>query len=161
VPIDPETFKEVLRRWTSGVTVVTCRRSGRGVHGMTASSFTSVSLDPPLVLVCVDRRTRTHEYVLAEEAFGIHILGTEMEDVANRCAGFLGEAAHELDDLPSRVEVTGAPILNGTVAWMDCSLWRAYEGGDHTIFVGELRAAGPGDGRPLLWFDRDYRHLRE
>jgi len=160
VPIDATTFKKILRRWTSGVTVVTCHREG-GVHGMTASSFTSVSLEPPLVLVCVDRRTRMFEYLQGQTAFGIHILGTDMEEVSNRCAGFLGEEAHELDDLGYHVEVTGAPILNDTLAWMDCSLWGLYDGGDHAIFVGEIQAAGARDGSPLLWFNRDYRALSE
>lgn len=160
MPIDAETFKQVLRRWASGVTVITCRREER-VHGMTASSFTSVSLDPPLVLVCVDRRTRTYECLGAQGAFGIHILGTEMEEISNRCAGFLGDRAHELDDLPHRTEVTGAPILDGALAWMDCLLRQTYEAGDHAIFIGEIQAAGGRDGSPLLWFNRDYRALSE
>ena len=160
MPIDALIFKQVLRRWTSGVTVVTCRRDD-GVHGMTASSFTSVSLEPPLVLVCVDRRTRTFDYLRQQHAFGIHILGTDMEEISNRCAGFLGEEAHELDDVPHRTEVTGAPILNDTLAWMDCSRWQVYEGGDHAIFIGEIQAAGARDGSPLLWFNRDYRAISE
>jgi flavin reductase (DIM6/NTAB) family NADH-FMN oxidoreductase RutF len=128
---------------------------------MTASAFTSVSLEPPLILVCVDRRTRTHGYLPEQGAFGVHILGVGMEEVSDRCAGFRGEAGHWLDDLPHRVERTGAPILDGTLAWMDCSVWRSYDGGDHTIFVGQVEAAGATDGQPLLWFERGYQVLRE
>ena len=159
MPIDPETFKEALSRWASGVTVVTSRREDGGVHGMTASSFTSVSLNPPLVLICVDRRHRTHDCIHAEGCFGVHILADGMEELSDRCAGFLGEHGHWLDDLPHRRERTGAPILDGTLCWLDCALWQAYDGGDHTIFVGEVQAAGAAEGEPLLWFERGYHTL--
>jgi flavin reductase (DIM6/NTAB) family NADH-FMN oxidoreductase RutF len=158
VAVDAETFREIMSRWASGITVVTCRRDGEA-HGMTASAFCSVSLEPPLVLVCIDRRHRTHRFIREQGAFGVHILGAEMEGLSNRCAGFLGERGHCLEDLPHRTEVTGAPILNDALSWMDCTLWETYEGGDHTIYVGEIQAGGAGDGGPLLWFERGYRRL--
>lgn len=157
--IDAETFRAVMSRWASGVTVVTCRREGGGAHGMTASAFSSVSLDPPLALVCVDRRHRTHRYIEEQGCFGIHVLGAEMEEVSNRCAGFLGEEGHWLEDLQPTTESSGAPILKQSLAWMDCSLWRAYDGGDHTIYIGEILAGGAREGQPLLWFERGYRSL--
>src|SRR5579862_2503239 len=126
-----------MSRWASGVTIVTCRGE-LGPHGMTASSFTGVSLDPPLVLVCVERSTHTHRMIEQERAFGVHVLREDMQALSSRCAGFEGEERHWLADHPTRVEVTGAPILEEALAWMDCSLWRAYEGGDHTIYVGEI-----------------------
>jgi len=158
VAIDRDTFKEIMSRWASGVTVVTVRCPD-GIHGMTASSFCSVSLDPPLVLICVNRRNRTHDYIREQGAFGVHILDTEMEAVSSRCAGFLGEEGHWLNDLPSRTEATGAPILDHALSWMDCSLWQAYDGGDHTIYVGEIQAGGASAGEPLLWFCRGYQRL--
>ena len=158
--IDKETFRAVMSRWASGITVVTCRRDG-GVHGMTASAFCGVSLDPPLVLVCIDQRNRTHEYIREQGAFGVHLLNTEMEGISNRCAGFLGEDGHWLLDVPCHTEVTGAPILNESLAWMDCSLWQSYGGGDHTIYVGEIQGGGAAGGKPLLWFNRGYRTLSE
>jgi flavin reductase len=160
VPIDRATFRSVLSRWASGVTIVTCRRD-EGVHGMTASSFCSVSLDPPLVLVCVDRNARTHDFLPEAGAFGVHILRAGMEGVSNRCAGYHGEDGHWLNDLPHHTEVTGAPILDDTLSWMDCTLWRSYEGGDHTIYVGEIQAGGAAEGEPVLWFDRGYHSLAE
>ena len=160
VPIDAATFKAILSRWASGVTVVTCRHDG-SVHGMTASAFCSVSLEPPLVLVCVARHNRTHEYIGAQGTFGIHILGADMEEISDRCAGFRGPDGHCLNDVPIRSAATGAPILADALAWMDCSLWRAYDGGDHTIFVGEIQAGGVGDGSPLLWFRRGYRQVND
>lgn len=160
MPVDSRAFKEIMSRWSSGITVVTCRREG-GIHGMTASSFTSVSLDPPLLLICIDRRTRTHEYVSQQGAFGVHILGSDMQGVSDRCAGFLGEEGHWLQDVEYHTELTGAPILDGTLAWMDCTVWQTYDGGDHTIFVGEIQSGGVSEGEPLLWFERGYRHLAE
>ena len=156
--IEQAAFKRVMSHWASGITVVTCRREG-GIHGMTASSFTSISLEPPLVAVSVARHHKTHAYLLEQRAFGVHILGEGMEEVSNRCAGFLGEEAHWLLDLTHRTEVTGAPILDRALAWLDCSVWQAYDGGDHTIFVGEIQAGDAGEGSPLLWFNRGYRRL--
>ena len=156
--IDGATFKSILSRWASGVTVVTCHREG-GIHGMTASAFCSVSLEPPLVLVCINHRNKTHGYLQEQRAFGVHILGSDMDELSDRCAGFRGEAGHWLSDVPHFTATTGAPILEGTLAWMDCSLWQAYEGGDHTIYVGEIQAGGTAEGEPLLWFERGYRRL--
>lgn len=159
--VEPELFREVLRHWASGITVVTCRGEDGGVHGMTASSFTSVSLDPPLILVCVKRGNRTHGYLEEQGTFGVHLLDERMERLCGRCAGFYGEEAHRLDDLPHRTEATGAPILDDALAWLDCAVWQAYEGGDHTIYVGEIRAGGAREGAPLLWYNRGFRRLSD
>jgi flavin reductase (DIM6/NTAB) family NADH-FMN oxidoreductase RutF len=147
-----------LSRWSSGITVVTCRRP-EGVHGMTASSFTSLSLDPPLILVCVAKHAGTHGMIAEEGALGVHILGEGMEVLSDRCAGFHGIEGHWLNDVPSHAEHTGAPILDHSLAWLDCTVWNAYDGGDHTIYIGEIQAAGVQDGAPLLWFQRGYHLL--
>jgi flavin reductase (DIM6/NTAB) family NADH-FMN oxidoreductase RutF len=160
LPIDPTTFRDLMRRWASGVTVVTCGVEGR-VHGMTASSFSSLSLDPPLALVCVGKGKLTHALLEQQGMFGIHILGSGQRELSDRCAGFLGEEAHWLDDVPHREEATGAPILEGALGWMDCTLWKAVDGGDHTLFIGEIRAAGSREGEPLLWFNRGYHTLAD
>lgn len=166
VPIQAEQFKAIMTRWASGITIVTARSgpdllpSSPGlVHGMTASSFTSVSLDPPLVLVCVNRRHLTHRLIESQRCFGVNILAAGMHTVSDRCAGFLGEEAHWLDDLPWHPGVTGAPLLDDALAWMDCTLWSAYAGGDHTIFVGEIQGGGARGGDPLLWCNRRYAAL--
>lgn len=158
--IDAESFKTIMSQWASGITVVTCWREGEP-RGMTASAFCSVSLEPPLVLVCVNRRTRTHQYIQEQGAFGVHILGADLEELSNRCAGFRGEEGHQLGDVSTRTVATGAPILEHALAWMDCALHQAYDGGDHSIFLGEIQAGGMSDGQPLLWFNRGYRHLND
>lgn len=157
--LSPDTLKAIMRRWASGITVVTCRR-GEGIHGMTASSFTSVSLNPPLVLVSVDRRNRTHSMIQSERAFGVHILSSDQQGISNRAAGFQGEEGNWLLDVGHRTEATGAPILDECLAWMDCTLWAEYDGGDHTLFIGEIQAGGVSDGEPLLWYDRGYAEVR-
>jgi flavin reductase (DIM6/NTAB) family NADH-FMN oxidoreductase RutF len=160
VPIDGESFRTLMRRWASGVTVVACRH-GASVHGMTASAFSSLSLDPPLCLVCVGRHHRTHQYLLDQDSFSIHFLDETMEELSERCAGTMGEEGHCLDDLPHQLGETGAPILDGVLGWMECRLWKTHEGGDHTIFVGRIEAAGARDGLPLLWFNRGYHRLKD
>jgi flavin reductase (DIM6/NTAB) family NADH-FMN oxidoreductase RutF len=161
LPINPDTFKEVMSRWASGVTIVTARTDDGRVHGMTANSFTSVSLDPPLVLICVDHKHLTNALILGRKSFAINVLHSEAAELSNRCAGFRGIEGHWLDDIETRTETTGAPILVDALAWVDCTLWEAYQGGDHTIFVGEIQAGGTSGGEPLLWFSRGYRRLAE
>lgn len=156
--VSPEAFKQTLRCWASGITVIITRREG-GIHAMTATSFCSLSIDPPLIIVAVDKRNRTHERISEQKAFGVMILNSEQEDISNRAAGFKGEEGNFLLDVPHHSEVTGAPILDQSLAWMDCSLYAAYEGGDHTIFVGKVEAAGEGEGKPLLWYSRGYSGL--
>jgi len=159
--IGPDEFRQVMRHWASGVTVITTRRKG-GIHGMTASSFSSVSLKPPLVLVCVDRRNRTHEHVQEQGCFAIHILAEHQQELSRRCAGAHGETGNELRDVPYREGRSGAPILEECLAHVECRLVHSYEGGDHTIFVGEIIDSGAHEGaRPLLYFDGGYRQLAE
>lgn len=158
--ITRDQFKETLSRWASGITVVTTRREG-GVHGMTASAFSSLSIDPPLITVAVDKRTRTHKRIEEEKCFGVMILRTGQDELSNMAAGFRGEEGNYLPGYTHRQEVTGAPILDDALAWMDCSLYASYDGGDHTIYVGKIEATGVGEGEPLLWFNRGYRQLAE
>ena len=113
------------------------------------------------MLICVHRENFTHSYLQEAQSFGVQLLASGMEELSNRCAGLQGEDGHWLNDVPHRTEVTGAPILEGMLAWLDCSLWRTYDGGDHTIFVGEIQAGGAQDGWPLLWFNRGYRQLAD
>jgi flavin reductase (DIM6/NTAB) family NADH-FMN oxidoreductase RutF len=159
MPISHEEFRRTLSHWASGVTVVTTRRPG-GIHGMTASSFCSVSLDPPLVLVCVDRRNRTHALLAEQGAFCAHILAEGQEELAQQCAGRRGERGNELHGVPYREGKTGAPVLEGCLAYLDCRVLYAHDGGDHTIFVGQIEESGVDeDAHPLLHFRGGYRHL--
>jgi flavin reductase (DIM6/NTAB) family NADH-FMN oxidoreductase RutF len=156
--ISADEFKSLMRQWATGVTVVTTVGPD-GPHGMTANSFTGVSLDPPLVLVCVDHRTRTHEHLKQNSVFGIHILHTGQEELSQRCAGLLGENGNRIGALPHHLGDHGAPLLEDCLAAIECRVKAAYDGGDHTIFLGEVLSVQPKEGEPLLYFNRAYRSL--
>ena len=158
--VDSQLFRDVLSRWASGITVVTCRTAAGAPHGMTANAFCSVSLIPPLILVCIDHRHQTHGRIEQDQVFGVHILGHGMQEISDRCAGFRGEAGHNLSDLACEISESGVPILRDAICWMECGLWRSYDGGDHTIFVGEVRRAAANEGEPLLWFNRGYHRVK-
>jgi flavin reductase (DIM6/NTAB) family NADH-FMN oxidoreductase RutF len=144
--------------WASGITVITTKRED-GLLAMTASSFTSLSAEPPLILVAVNKNVRIHDPIAEQKAFGVMILSSEQEEVSNCGAGFRGHEGNFLLGVPFYQAVTGAPILEKSLAWMDCSLYATYEGGDHTIYVGKIEATGAQEGEPLLWYSRGYRKL--
>jgi flavin reductase (DIM6/NTAB) family NADH-FMN oxidoreductase RutF len=172
--IDPTVFRRALGRFGSGVTVITTRGPDGRDHGMTASAFCSLSLDPPLVLVCVNRNNKTHGYLEAHGSFGVSLLAEHQEGLSNRFAGGRVDEAgawrrwpegqSTFDDLEFvRGEVSGAPLLNGALTSLDCSLHDAADGGDHTIFIGRVHGARlRSDGvplRPLLYFAGSYRAM--
>ncbi|SCG43835.1 flavin reductase family protein [Micromonospora coxensis] len=140
-PSDPVQLRRAFGTFATGVTVVTV--GGDCPHGMTANSFTSVSLDPPLVLVCVEQQAIMHRSLLERGQFGVSVLAAHQEPVARHFANRrrpLGAAQFDaVDWAPGRV--TGAPLITGALAHFECELWRSYEGGDHTIFVGSLLSA--------------------
>ena len=162
---DPNDFKAALGRFASGVTVVTL--GGADDHGMTASEFCSLSLDPPLVLVCVKNGNATHGKLMEATGFGINILGADQKDLSNRFAGWgFPEGKDKWADLEvSRGTVSGAPLIDGALAHLDCSLYGTRDGGDHTIFIGLVEhAVGFGERdalEPLLYFAGGYRGVGE
>jgi flavin reductase (DIM6/NTAB) family NADH-FMN oxidoreductase RutF len=158
VAVGAHHFRDILRHWASGVAVVTTRRDG-GIRGITVSSFTSVSLDPPLILICIDRKAASHATIAAQRAFGVNLLRADQADLSDHAAGRRGQRGTMLDGIAHRTAVTGAPLLVDCLAWLDCSLAATHDGGDHTIFVGRVEAAGVAPGAPLIWHDRDYSRL--
>lgn len=157
--IDSETLRTVMRHWTTGVTVLTAR-DGAQVHGMTVNSFTSVSLEPPLVLVSLERNTRTYGLVEHARAFAISILGEHQAALSDHFAGRNTEATDRLDGLPTFTAVTGAPILRDNIGYLDCMVVAAHPAGTHTLFVAEVVAAqAASDAAPLIYFNRGYRSL--
>lgn len=150
--IDPDIFKACMGQLAAGVTIVTMR-AGEEDHGFTATSFTSLSLDPALVLVCVVKAQRSHALIEEAKHFCVNILSTEQKDEGGKFASSKTPDRFAGIDV-SRAE-TGAPILPGSLAWVDCKLRDTFDGGDHSIFVGEVVAgAAPGEGEPLLYFNR-------
>ena len=148
-----------MRMWSTGVTVVTVQHNNRR-HGMTVSSFTSVSLDPPLVLVSLEQITKTHRLVQQAGYFGVTILEESQQQVSDRFAGRISEYRDRFDGLETFAMVSGAPMLAQGLAWLDCQVVVTYQAGNHTVFIGEVLAVKSRDtGQPLLYYNRDYRRL--
>lgn len=134
--VSPEQFKQVCALWTTGVTIVTARAGDR-VHGMTVSAFTEVSLVPPLVLVCAERSTNTLPFIEEGRVFAVNILAAGQEALSNKFASKKDEW-RRFDGLEWQTGATGAPILPGTLAALDCRVVAAHEAGDHVVYVGEV-----------------------
>lgn len=153
--MEPAEFRRILGHLPTGVTVVTA--SDGEPCGLTASAVTSVSLDPPLVLVCVGRHTDTHACIERTRAFAVNVLRERAEGLSRRFAEH--EPARKFVGVAYRSESTGSPILERALAWIDCRLWASYDGGDHSIFVGEVVAGDADQGAPLLYFRGGYSRL--
>ncbi len=157
----PAAFKEAMSQFASGVTVITTGYEGV-VHGMTASSFCGLSLDPPLILVCVAQHARSYALVKKSGVFAVNILSADQLDWGRRFVGLIPKIEGQFANIAYQTAVTDSPILPGTLSWVDCRLRDACAGGDHTIFVGEVIACGIGDdGTPLLYYNRHWRQLAE
>jgi flavin reductase len=146
-------LRSALGMFTTGITVVTVDQDAP--RGMTANSFTSVSLDPPLVLVCVLREAAIHQAIVDCEVFAVSVLSSHQEQVARYFADHRrprGEREFDMVDSEPGPH-TGAPILTGALAWLECKLAAVYDGGDHSIFLGSVLGIGHGSRRdPLLYF---------
>ncbi len=152
--ISGEDFKRALGLWATGVTIVTAR-SGERVHGMTVSAFTEVSLDPPLVLVCADKSSNTLPLIEEGGVFGVNVLARDQDELSNRFASKKDEWKR-FDGLGYDSGVTGAPLLHGTTANLDCAVVASHEHGDHVVIVGEVREVRTSDRPPLLYFGGRY-----
>ncbi len=152
-----------MRRFATGVTVVTVR-DGDAIHAMTANSFTSVSLHPTLALVSIQNGSTTNEFVERAGIFAVNVLSDRQEHFAKRFARQMPAPPDPFADIPYHAAVTGAPIFDGGMAYVDCKVVAAHLAGDHTIFVGEVLDAGFGSARdddPLLFFDGQYMSLEK
>lgn len=154
---DERHFRRVIGHFTTGVTVVTSRRADGRPCGLTANSVASVSLDPVLVLVCLDREAASHGCVVDGGAFAVSILSSEDEALARQFAE--GEREDRFETVGWRQEVTGSPVLERALAWLDCRVRDVHEGGDHSIIVGEVVACDARDGDPLVFYRGEYRRI--
>jgi len=159
LPVSPEQFRDALGRWASGVTIVTAAAGDR-IHGMTVSAFSSVSLDPPLVLVCADKTSNTLEVIEAGGCFAVHVLGAGQEALSNRFASKKDEH-RRFEGVEWTPGATGAPLLAGALATLDCRVVAAHDTGDHVIYVGAVESADASDGAPLVYFQAGYRTLAD
>ncbi len=158
MPIREEDFRDALRHWASGVTVVTTKDRAGHLHGITVSAFSSLSLRPPLVLVCIEKNTGSHHAFVEGGWFVVNILRDNQEFVSRRFASHLSD---KFTDIETTKGVNGIPIISGALANLECRIVLSYEGGDHTIFVGAVEDSIVRHGKPLVYFDGDYAKLSE
>jgi len=159
--LDAEQLRTAMRAWTSGVAIVTAAYDGQQ-HGMTVSSFTSISLDPPLVVISLQTTSRTHDMVSRAGAFGVTILAAGQEELSERFADRPPGRNHGLEGLQTETLVTGAPMIRGGLASLDCKVSQAVRVGMNTLFIGEVVAVrGDDQAAPLIYHDRAYRRLGE
>ena len=153
--IDEADFKRAMSHFASGVTIVTTEHDGRR-FGMTVASFASLSLRPPLVLVCIERSVKTHDAIADAGKFGISILGATQGDLSNR---FASRVEDKFEGVEISRGASGVPLIAGALTTIECELREKLPGGDHTIFVGEVVAVSTAEGAPLVYFRSGYRNL--
>jgi flavin reductase (DIM6/NTAB) family NADH-FMN oxidoreductase RutF len=153
-------FRKAMGTFATGVTVITVDDGGE-VHGMTANAFTSVSLDPLLVLVCVDHRARTHTHLHARKRFGVNVLAEAQRAVSECYADPSPDHRHAEQKAGARFDRTahGTPVLHGALAYLECRLHTVQDAGDHTIFIAEVEDLVVREGDPLLYFRGEYRRI--
>jgi flavin reductase len=160
--LSPTEFRKAMGSFATGVTIITLDLEGE-VHGMTANAFASVSLDPPLVLVCVDHSARTHAHLHAKKRFGVNVLAGNQRVISDYYARPARDHERAEEEASARFDRTakGTPILHGALAYLECSLQSAEEAGDHTIFIAEVEDVVVRQGDPLLFFRGKYRKIGE
>jgi len=158
--LSPTEFRKAMGGFATGVTIITLDLEGE-VHGMTANAFASVSLDPPLLLVCVDHSARTHAHLHAKKRFGVNILAEDQRVISQYYARPERTHEHAEEEAGARFERTakGTPILHGALAYLECRLQSSQEAGDHTIFIAEVEDVVVRKGEPLLFFRGEYRKI--
>ena len=154
--VDPKGFKAAMRAWARGVTVLTSHANDE-VHGMTVSAFSSVSAAPPLVLVCANSTSTTHSVIQAGGVFAVNILASDQERLSNQFA--FAEAVDRFTDVTWQAGETGAPLLDGCAAQLECRVRSAHLEGTHSIYIGEVLNTFVTEKEPLLYFDGGYRSL--
>ena len=152
---DSQLQRKIMGQFATGVTIITMDNGGE-TWGMPANAVTSVSLDPPLVLVCVERENQTHPRLTEAGSFVINILSAEQKDLSDR---FASAGPKDCSGLDVSTGTTGAPILPGTLGYVDCQVHQVVSAGDHDVFFGEIVAGELFEGEPLLFFAGGYRTL--
>lgn len=153
---DYESFRRSCAAFATGITVTTVFGADGSPQGLTANSFTSVSWDPPIVLICVDKRASVYEHFAAATAYAIHVLDEDQQELSVR---FATAGADRFAGLRWAAGQTGAPVIAGCLAVLECEIERTVDAGDHTLFLGAVKQTACRDGRPLLYFGSSYRRL--
>ncbi|GAB4501516.1 MAG: flavin reductase family protein [Anaerolineales bacterium] len=156
---DPAILRQAMRFWTTGVTIVTASAEGRS-HGMTVNSFTSVSLEPPQILISLAHNTRTHALVARSGKFGVTILSAGQQEISDRFAGRIADDQNRLAGLETFSLDGEIPLLKGGLAWLLCRVAQTIDSGSHSLFIAEVAAARSAEsGAPLAYFHQGYAAL--
>ena len=158
--ITADDLKEVMRNWTSGVAIISSEYQGI-YQGMTVNSFTSVSVQPPMVVVTLANNTRTCNLVKTSRVFGLTILSSSQKNVSDRFAGKVGEYENRFAGLTTFHLSSLCPLISDGLAWLDCVIFNEIDLGNSTLFIAEVIATMIGEGDPLLYHNRDYYRLGE
>jgi flavin reductase (DIM6/NTAB) family NADH-FMN oxidoreductase RutF len=157
--LDPEQLRHAMRAWTTGVTIVTATHEGRQ-YGMTVNSFTSISLEPPLISVALRQLTHTHELVEKSGEFSVTILTASQKELSDRFAGKTPDIKDRFEGVPTEVLSLGSPLIKDGMAFFNCRVINKMTVGENTLFVAEVVAArGEGEGEPLVYHNRQYWSL--
>jgi len=156
MPIDDAHFRLAMSHFASGVTIVTTSHEGRP-YGMTVASFASLSLHPPLVLVCIERSVKTHDAIAAAGKYGVSILSSAQADISTKFASRSDDKFTGVELVPGEHDV---PLIAGALTAIECRVYDRLPGGDHTIFIGEVLKIHTTDGDPLIYFRSGYREMR-
>jgi len=157
MPIDDSRFRLAMSHFASGVTVVTTSHDGK-LFGMTVASFASLSLHPPLVLVCIEHSVKTHDAITAAQKFGVSILSSGQTEISSKFASRREDRFEGVETFTGALDV---PLITGALTAIECKLHEQLPGGDHTIFVGEVVDVFTREGDPLLYFRSGYREIRD
>jgi flavin reductase (DIM6/NTAB) family NADH-FMN oxidoreductase RutF len=153
MPVTPEEFRAALSRFASGVTVVTTKDAAGNPHGITVSAFCSVSLEPPMVLICIEKTTGSHYAFPESGRFVVNVLSSLQKHISER---FASQFDDKFDGIDITLNADGIAVLSGCLATLECRVRHAFDGGDHSIFVGEVENAAVADGDPLTYFRGNY-----
>ncbi|MCB0037805.1 MAG: flavin reductase family protein [Anaerolineales bacterium] len=158
MPITPDQYRDAMRHFPAGVTIVTIKTQGE-IHGLTVSAFVSVSPKPPLILVAIDHQHTAHDMLERSDAvFAVNILKEDQADLSNR---FAWTTEDRFGAGSWSTAVTGAPVLEDALAWLDCTIYSRHTAGTHTIYIGEVQASHvlEPEHKPLVYWNRDYREI--
>jgi len=157
--LDPEQLRRAMRAWTTGVAVITASHEGEQ-YGMTVNSFTSISLEPPLISVTLKQLTHTHALVVTSGEFSITILSSEQKEISDRFAGKIPDIHNRFDGVRTERLSLEAPLLAGGMAYFNCRVVNSIPAGENTLFIAEVVAArGEGEGNPLVYHNRVFWNL--
>ncbi len=158
MPIERNELRRVMGHFATGVTIITTVSKDGEPFGLTANSFTSVSLDPPLVLICVDKKAESYPHFEQSRVFTVNILNNQQEALSRKFAVSGGD---KFQGVAYHTGANGVPILDGALAYLECKLYAVHDGGDHTLYLGEIEQAETVEGKPLLFYRGGYRAISD